>query len=61
MLWLLLGIEMVEIAEEFVEAVHRRHEFVAVSEVVLSELAGHVAHLAQQCCKRRILGRHAFG
>jgi hypothetical protein len=35
---LFLGIEMVEIAEEFVEAVHGRQEFVEIAEVVLAEL-----------------------
>ena len=40
---LVLGIEMVEIAEEFVEAVHGRQEFVAVAEMVLAELAGRIA------------------
>ena len=40
---LLLGVEVVEIAEEFVEAVVGRQEFVLVAEMVLAELAGHVA------------------
>ena len=40
---LFFGIEMVEIAEEFIEAVHRRQKLVAVAEVVLPELAGGVA------------------
>ncbi len=43
-LWVLLGVEMIEIAEELVEAVHRRQVFVAVAKVVLAELAGGVAH-----------------
>ncbi len=37
-------IEVIEIAEEFVEAVHGRQEFVPVAEMVLAELAGGVAH-----------------
>ena len=39
LLRLLLGVEVVEVAEELVEAVHRRQELVAVAEVVLAELA----------------------
>src|SRR5262249_32807448 len=37
---LLFGIEVIMIAEEFVEAVHRRRELVAIAEVVLAELPG---------------------
>ena len=40
---LLLGIQMVEIAEELVEAVHRRQELVLVAEMVLAELPGGIA------------------
>ena len=40
---LFLGVEVIEIAEELVEAVHRRQMFVAVAEMVLAELAGGVA------------------
>ena len=43
MLRLLLGVEVVKIAEELVEAVRRRQDVVAVAEVVLAELPGHVA------------------
>ena len=46
MLGLLLGVEVVEVAEELVEAVGRRKILVAVAEVVLAELAGGVAALA---------------
>ena len=48
MLGLVLGIQVVEIAEELVEAVHRRQELVAVAEMVLAELAGHVALRLEQ-------------
>jgi hypothetical protein len=48
MLRLLLGVEVVEIAEELIEAVHRRQEFVAVAEMVLAELAGGVAERFQR-------------
>ena len=37
---LLLGVQVVEVAEELVEAVHRRQVRVAVAEVVLAELTG---------------------
>ena len=40
---LLLGVEVVEVAEELVEAVGRRQVLVLVAEVVLAELAGGVA------------------
>jgi hypothetical protein len=36
---LLLGVEVVEVAEELIEAVHGRQVLVAVAEVVLAELA----------------------
>src|SRR5579871_2728985 len=40
--WLLLGVQMVEVAEELIEAVDGRQELVAVAEMVLAELAGGV-------------------
>ena len=40
---LLLGVQMVEVAEEFVEAVVGRQELVPVTQMVLAELAGSVA------------------
>ncbi len=52
---LLLGVEMVEVAEKLVEAVHRRQEFVAVAQMVLAELAGDVALRLQELGERRIL------
>jgi xanthosine utilization system XapX-like protein len=42
-LGLFLGVQVVEVAEELVEAVVGRQHLVAVAEVVLAELAGHVA------------------
>ena len=53
---LLLGVEVIEVAEELVEAVDRRQELVAVAEVVLAELAGRVAAVLQQLGDRRVLG-----
>ena len=57
---LLLGIEVVEVAEELVEAVHRRQELVAVAEMVLAELAGGVALRLQQLGERRVLVGEPF-
>ena len=45
---LFLGIEVIEVAEELVEAVHRRQKFVLVAQMVLAELAGGVAERLQQ-------------
>ena len=41
-------VEMIEVAEELVEAVHRRQELVLVAKVVLAKLAGGVAHSFQR-------------
>ena len=38
-----LGVEVIEVAEELVESVHRRQVFIEVAEVVLAELPGGVA------------------
>ena len=54
---LLLGIEVIEVAEELVEAVHGRQEVVAVAEVVLAELAGDVALRLQEVGDGRVLLR----
>ena len=45
---LLLGVQVVEVAVELIEAVDRRQELVAVAEMVLAELAGRVAERLQQ-------------
>jgi hypothetical protein len=50
----LFGIEVVEVAEELVEAMRRWQELVAVAEVVLAELAGHVALRFQQLRDGRV-------
>src|SRR5262249_12893398 len=52
---LLLGLEVIEVAEEFVEAMDRRYEFVAVAEMVLAELTGGVAERLQQLSQCRVL------
>ena len=50
---------MIEVAEELVEAVHRRQKLVAVAEMVLAELSGRVAELLQELRDRRIFGAQA--
>ena len=54
-LWLLLCVEVVQVAEELVEAVHGGQVLVLVPEVVLAELAGGVAVRLQQLGDRRVL------
>ena len=56
MLGLLLGVEVIEIAEELVEAVHRRQELIAVAEMVLAELAGGIAERLQRFGDGDVLG-----
>ncbi len=51
-----LGVQVVEVAEELVEAVHRRQELVPVPEVVLAELARRVAVVLQELGDRGVLG-----
>ena len=55
-LGLLLGVEVVQVAEELVEAVRGRQELVTVPEVVLAELAGGVPQGLQRGCDGRVLG-----
>ena len=50
-----LGIQMVETAEELVEAMDGRQEFIAVAEVVLAELCGRVALWLEQFGDGRVL------
>ena len=57
----LLGVEVIEVAEELVEAVVRRQHVVAVAEMVLAELAGHIAQRLQEIRNGRIFLLHAFG
>ena len=52
---LFFGVEVIEVAEELVEAVHGRQKLVAVAEVVLAELAGGVAERLEQLGNRRVL------
>jgi hypothetical protein len=55
---LLLGIQVVEVAEELVEAVGRRKVLVAVAEVVLAELARRVSERLQELGDGRVLRLH---
>ena len=55
MFGLVLGIEVIEVAEELVEAMHGGQEFVAVAEMVLAELPGRIALRLQQLSNGRIL------
>src|SRR5262249_45311580 len=59
-LGLVLRIEMVEVAEELVEAVDGGQELVAVAEVILAELAGGVALRLEQIGERRVLLGQSF-
>ena len=52
-------IEVIEVTEEFVEAVQRRQIFVQVAEMVLAELAGGVTHRFEQQRRGHRLLRHA--
>jgi hypothetical protein len=52
---LLLGVEVVEIAKELVEAMHGGQKFVAIAEVILAELAGGIAERFKQISKCRVL------
>ena len=52
------GIEVVEIAEELVEAVKRREVFVEIAQVILAKLAGGVPHRPKSGRDRGRLSRH---
>ncbi len=56
---LLLRVQVVEVAEELVEAVHGRQVLVQVAEVVLAELPRRVAERLQQLGDRHVLGLEA--
>src|SRR5262249_50690865 len=53
------GVEMVEIAEELVEAIHGRQRVVAVADVILAKLPGRVTELLEQAADRRITLAHS--
>ena len=52
---LFLGVEVIQIAEELVEAMHRRQVLVAIAQVVLPELAGGVTEALEDLRDRGIL------
>jgi hypothetical protein len=53
-LGLLLGVEMVKVAEELIEAVHSRQEFVPVAKMVLAELAANITQGLQKISNGRV-------
>ena len=53
-LGIFLGVEVIEVAEEFIEAVDCRQVLVQVAEVVLAELTGRVTLRLQQLGDRRV-------
>ena len=57
---LVLGVQVVEIAEELIETMNGRQKLVAVAEMVLAELSGHVALRLEQLGERRVLIRQPF-
>ena len=59
-LGLVFGVQVVERAEELVEAVRRGQMFVAVAEVVLAELAGLVTPRLEELGDRDVAGLEAF-
>src|SRR6185295_2794127 len=58
---LLLGIQVIEVAEELVEAMNRRDEVVAIAQVVLAELTGGIALGLEQVGDRRVLVGEPLG
>ena len=52
-------IQVIEVAEELVEAVDGGQELIEVAQVVLAELPGGVAHRLERCGDGRRLRRHA--
>ena len=60
MLGFLLGVEVVEIAEELVKAVVGRQHLVQVAQMILAVLRGHVALVLQQSGDGRVLYGDAF-
>ena len=54
-LGLFLGVQVIQVAEELVEAMHRRQVLVAIAEVVLAELAGGVPETLEDLRDRRVL------
>ena len=55
------GVQVIEVAEELVEAVHGRQVFIPIAEMVLAELAGGVAERLQQFGDGRVFLLQADG
>ena len=55
-LGLFLGVEVIQIPEELIEAMHRRQVFVAIAKMVLAELAGRVTEALEH-----LRDGHVFG
>jgi hypothetical protein len=53
------GVEVIQVAEIFIEPVHRRQIFVQIAEMVLAELPGHIAERFQHGRERHRLRRNA--
>ena len=58
---LFLGVQVIEIAEEFVEPMRGRQEFVAVAQMILAELAGGVAQRLEEFGDGRVFFLQADG
>ena len=56
----ILGVQVIEVAEKLVEAVHRRQKLVAIAEMVLAELPGRIALRLEQVGNGRVFLRQAF-
>ena len=52
-------VEVIQVPEEFIEAVDRGQELVQIAQVILPELAGRIAHRLQHRRDRGCLFRHA--
>src|SRR3954453_5067224 len=57
--WIFHRIEVIQVAEELIETVHRRQKLVFIAKVVLAELAGCVAHPLEGGGDCHLLGRQA--
>ena len=51
---LFFGVQVIEIAIEFIETVDGRQEFISIAEVILAELAADIAKWLQEFCDCRI-------
>src|SRR5262249_49842206 len=60
-LWLFFGVEVVEVAKEFIEAVDRRECLIAVADMVFAELAGGIAEALEQSPNGWVQLAHAHG